>query len=224
MAGNRKAAEAAVYKWIAELIPGDDFNVKRYKTLFAQMSDAQFDAFMELLESGEEVLSFENPNLSEHKLTIENNFRVAQLLEHPFFERVWLTDPATGVRYLSPIPYLIVDLPLARQQQMLVEKMSIPENNRHVDELTGQPTGDSHSSSATFPEIQGLYAQGLNQVILELIKFRGGDTVARQRMDRSILETGGVRMDAVEALGPTRPKSTETLSTLLNGMHLSNTL
>lgn len=224
MAGNRKAFEQVIYTWIAELTPGDSFNVERYKALFAKMSDEAFDAFVDKLESEQEIVSLEVPNLSETKISMENNFRVARELDHNFFERLWLTDPATGRVYLTPVPYLIIDLPLARQQQMLVEKMSIPENNRHVDELTGQPSGDSHSASMTFPEIQALYAQGLTAPLLELIKFRGGDNLARQRMDRTILDTGGVSMEATEALGPTRVKSTETLSTLLSGMHLTNNL
>ena len=43
-------------------------------------------------------------------------------------------------------------------------------------------------------------------------------------MNRSLLETGGADLDAIEALGPTRPKSVQTLSNLLFGMHIDNNL
>lgn len=219
---NRARAEKFIYKMIGELMPGDKHNVEKYKTLFARISDDDFAKYMERLGNGENILSIEAPNLSENKLTIENNFRVAEMLGHEFFENLWLIDPATGTEYLSPVKYLVIDLPLRRQQQMLVEKRSIPENNRHIDELTGQVTGDSHSSSLTFPELQNLRAQELTATAVELIKFRGGDTIAGQRLNRSILESGGADLNAIEALGPTRPKSVTTLRNLLFGMHIDN--
>ena len=219
----RRAAEEYIYKWIGELLPGSE-NVKVYKELFAKMSDAQFDDLMHKLDRGDVILFLIAPNLSEHKVTIERNFAVAEKLKHNFFERLWLTDPATGVTYLTPVPYLVFDWPLRRQQQMRVEKQSIPENNRVIDELTGQPTGESHSSSLTFPELQVMYAQGLDAAPEEIIKFRGGDIKAFQRFNRSIVETGGASLSAIKAVEPSRVKSTETLSTLLTAAHLKNNL
>ncbi len=223
MAGNRKAAEAFICKWVDELLPGGT-NGEMYKTFFARMSDAEFEEYMRALANETATLQLEAPNLSKHKVTIENNFRVAKELGHVFFERLRLTDPATGTVYLTPVKYLIVDLTLRRQQQMLIKKVSIPENNRHVDEMTGQPTGDSQSSSITFPELQVLYAQGFDKAIEEFIKFRGGDIKAGRKLDRQIIETGGASLDAIASEGETRVKSTEVLSTLLKGMHISNTL
>lgn len=220
----RAKVEAYIIKMVGELLPSDPHNPEKYRTLFAQMDDDAFEAYVTALGDGSQILSIEAPNLSKHKLTIENNFRVAEMIGHPFFERLWLTDPATGTKYLSPVKYLIVDLSLRRQQQMLVEKRSIPDNNRHVDDTTGQVTGDSHSSSLTFPELQNLRAQGLEYTAIELTKFRGGDIIGLQRMNRSLLETGGADLDAIEALGPTRPKSVQTLSNLLFGMHIDNNL
>lgn len=219
----REAAEAEVYKWVEAILPNGGMPAK-YKTLFGAMDDAAFDAYMKKLASGEEILSIEAPIQSKAKISIENNFAVAKKLGHEFFEKLWLTDPATGTVYLTPHRYLVIDLPLRRQQQMLVEKVSIPENNRHVDEMTGQPSGDSHSSSLTFPELQVLYARGCNATIEELAKFRGGDLKAFQRMNRQAQESGGVSMAAIKEMGSTQVKSTETLYTYLVCMHYSNTL
>lgn len=220
----RAAAEAEIYKWVDKLIPGGGQSEK-FKALFADMSDAQFHKYMEDLRDGREILTVQVPNLTKTKLSIENNFKVAKELGHEFFQRLWLTDPATGRTYLTPRHYLVIDLPFRRQQQMLVKKSSIPETNRHVDEMSGQPSGDSHSSSLTFPELQVLYARGCNKSIEELIKFRGGDTKAFLAMNRVAAETGGVSLDAVSnSLGPTRVKSTETLGVLLQAAHLSHNL
>lgn len=217
---NRKAATAEAIKWIDKLLPGSD-NGKLLKERLDRLNDQEFHEYMEKLASGEEILSLVAPNLADIKLTIENNLKVAEELGHNFFERLWLTDPKTGTEYLTPVRYLIVDLPLRRQQQLLVKKISIPEDNQHVDELTGQPSGPSQGSKLSFPEIQVLYAQGLDRSIEEMIKFRGGDIKAFQAMNRQIHDTGGASLDAIKKT-PTRVKSTETLGTLLRSMHLDN--
>lgn len=218
--GNRQAATAEIIKWVDKLLPGSP-NASLYKDALARMTDAQFSAYMDQLESGEATLSLIAPNLSEPKLSVERNLQVAKELGHEFFQRLWLTDAKTGVTYLTPIKYLVVDLPLRRQQQLLIKKISIPEDNRHVDEMTGQPSGPSAGSKLSFPELQVLYAQGMDRTIEELIKFRGGDTKARQALDRQIVETGGASQDAIKKTIPhTRVKSTETLGVLLKSMHL----
>lgn len=217
----RAAAEAEILLWMEKIHPGGGM-VEKYKTLLKELSDEEFHNYMTQLADGTAVLSIEVPNLETSKITIENNLKLAKELGHEFFERLWLTDPATDTVYLTPHRYLVIDLPLRRQQQMLVEKSSIPESNRHVDDLTGQPSGESHAASLTFPELQVLYARGADALIEEYIKFRGGDTKAFQRMNRQAQATGGVSLEAIKQQGPTRVKSTETLGTLLTAAHLSN--
>ncbi len=224
MSGNRKAATAELVKWIDKFVPGANQGAI-YKERLDQLSDEAFDQYMLQLESGEETVYLVVPNLdAEHKLTIERNFEIAKELGHEFFQQLWLTDPVTRKRYLTPTKALVMDLPLRRQQQLLIKKISMPEDNHHIDEMTGQPAGPSKGSKASFPEIQVLFAQGLDRSIEELIKFRGGDNRAYRAMSRAIVENGGVQQDAIKALGPTRVKSTETFSTFLNSMHLANTL
>lgn len=220
--GNRKAAMARLLELIEKLLPGSE-NTAIYEERLGALSDEQFGEYMQKLRDGEETLFLIAPNLDKPKLTLENNLKLAEELGHNFFERLWLTDPKTHTVYLTPVRSLIVDLPLRRQQQLLREKISIPEDNHHVDELTGQPTGPSKGSKLSFPEVQVLYAQGLDRSIEELMKFRGGDTKAFQAMNRSIIETGGASLDAIKRT-PTKVKSTETLKTLLTSAHLKNTL
>lgn len=220
--GNRKAAMACLLENIEKLLPGSE-NRKLYEQQLGALSDEDFEKFINRLDSGEEVLSLIAPNLSEPKLSLERNLALAEELGHPLFQRLWLTDAKTGRTYRTNKKYLVIDLPLRRQQQLLVKKIAIPKDNRHVDELTGQPAGDSQGSSLSFPELQVLYAQGQDRSIEELIKFRGGDVKAFQALTRFVVETGGASQDAIKTI-PTRVKSTETLSTLLKAMHLDNNL
>lgn len=219
---NRKAAEAVILEYIEKLLPGSP-NAQLYKDLFAEMSDKQFDVFMQGVKEGTARLALIAPNMSEHKLTIERNFAVAKELGHSFFERIWIDKGDSTPPYLSPIKYLIVDLPLRRQQQLLVKKISIPEDNRSVDDFTGQPTGKSKGSKISYPEIQILAALNLDQCLIEMLKYRGGDVKGFDAMNTMIAKTGGASLQAIEKLG-TKVKSTETLATLLRCMHLDNSL
>jgi hypothetical protein len=220
--GNREAATKAILKYIEKIIPGSP-NTNMYKELLGNLSDKAFDEYMKKLQSGEETLYMVTPNLADYSVDVQRNIEIAKELGHSFFEKLWLTDPITGQTYLTPVEYFVIDLPLRRQVQLLVKKVSIPEDNKHLDQLTGQPTGPSKGSKISFPELQVLFAQGLDNTISELIKFRGGDEKAYNAMNRSIYATGGVSLANLEKT-PTKVKAVTTLSTLLKAMHLDNTL
>ena len=220
--GNRKAATAEIIRLVEKLLPNAG-NKEYYEKRLGAMTDEQFDQYMQKLESGQETLSLIAPNLHDVKLTVENNLAIAKEIGHEFFEQLWLTDPTTGRVYLTPQKHLVIALPVRRQQQLLVKKIAIPQHNRSSDDLTGQPTGDSHGSSLSFPELQVMYAQGFDRSIEEFIKFRGGDLKALRAMSLQLIETGSANQDSIKRT-PTKVKSTETLSTFLKGMHLANTL
>lgn len=219
---NRQAATDTLCEWVDKILPGGK-NGEYYRKRLDALSNKAFDDYMQKLQSGEEIVSLVAPNLNDIKLSLANNLKVAKQLNHNFFERLWLTDPSTGVRYLTPVKYLVGDLPIRRQQQLLDKKISIPADNNHVDDLSGQPTGPSKGAKISFPELQVLYAQGLDRSIEELIKFRGGDTKAFQAMNRQILETGGANQDSIKRV-KTTVKSTETLNVILKAMHFKTTL
>ena len=222
MSKNRKKAEARFLELIAKIIDGDE-NIDLYKQFFASLSDRAFDELIVSIEKGERVLPILVPNLKKNKLSITRNLALAKELNHDFFQRLWMKPSADVPRYLTPIKYLVVELPVARQAQLLTKKISIPEHNRSVDDLTGQPTGDSKGSKISFPETQILAALGLDKTTKELLKYRGGDLDGFNAMNKAIETTGGVRLDALDVLGTT-VTSMETLSTFLTCMHLENTL
>lgn len=218
---DRKAATAEILRVVEKILPGGG-NKEIYEEMLGKMTNAQFDDYMAKLDSGEETLPLTVPNLSKKRLSVERNLKVGKELGHDFFQRLWLTDPNTGTTYLTPIPYLVVDLPLRRQAQLLNKKISISEDAAHSDVLTGQATGPSKGASLSFPELQTLHAQGLDKTIEELIKFRGGDEVAFRAMDNELVQRGSVSLDAIRT--NSRVKSTETLATLLKAGHIETNL
>ncbi len=218
MPGLRKEAEEYILHYIEKIAPGGE-NAAIYKTKFAAMSDDDFEAMIKGIETGEITLPIIAPNFSKVKLTVANNLKLGEELGHKFFQRVNV-PPKNGLPgYLTPIPYLILDLPVRRQAQLLEKKISIPEHNNSVDDMTGQPTGASKGSRVTYPEIQVLAAMGLNESLLEFLKYRGGDEKGFNAMNIMIGRSGGVSMKAIEPFAG-GVKSTQTLRSYLTGMHL----
>jgi hypothetical protein len=219
---NRKAFEQTVLQWVTEIDPSGE-NTALYRQMFDKMSDKDVEEFVKAIERGEDFVSMVYSNLKKSRISIENNLRVAKKLGHDFFERLWLTDNTSGRRYLTPLKYMVLDIPVRRQVQMLTKKMSVPKDNLHIDEMTNQPMDESKGAGISFPELLALYSQGLDSSILEMIKLRGGDEKAYGAMERQIAEQGEVNIEPILEAG-TRVKSTETLSVFLKAMHYDNNL
>lgn len=219
---NRKETEAFILKYIEKLCPGGE-NTKIYLDLFASMDDSAFDNFMMQIEQGYSKLAVIAPNFGKSKLNTKRNLDLAKELGHNFFERLWIGSQGNSPTYLTPIPYMVVDIPVRRQAQLLVKKISIPDNNKTVDELTGQPTGASKGSKISYPETQIMAAMGLDASLTEMLKYRGGDLGGFNAMNKMISRSGGVSLAGIEPYA-TGVESTKTLKTYLTAMHLSNTL
>lgn len=218
----RQQTEAFILEYIQKLIPGEE-NTQLYQSLFASMDDAQFAQFIQDLQTHKTKLTVLAPNFGKNRLDLKRNFQLAKELNHNFFQRIWIPAKDGNRSYLSPIPYLIVDLPLRRQAQLLSKKISIPEDNNSVDDFTGQPTGKSKGSKVSYPEIQVMAAMGLDQCLTEFLKYRGGDEKGFNAMNTTIDRTGTVSLKQIAPYA-SGVKSTHTLKMLLRGLHLSSTL
>lgn len=219
---NRSKAQAFIIDQIEAMMPGSD-NTKIYQDFFGQMSDEEFDAFMKDIDSGIKKLAIIAPNFGKQRLSVERNLSIAKKLGHNFFERIWIEGTGDVPTYLTPIPYMVVDIPLRRQAQLLIKKISIPDDNKTIDNMTGQPTGASKGSKISYPELQVLAAMKLDNCTIEMLKYRGGDMGGFVAMNKMISRNGGVSLKAIEQYA-TGVESTRTLKTFLNSMHLENTL
>ena len=219
---NRKAAEEVILEYIEKMLPGSE-NPELYRSIFKTMDDEQFDRFMADIEMGKTRLAIIAPNFNEKKLDVQRNLEIAKELGHNFFQKLWIEGTGTTPTYLTPIPYMVLDLPLRRQAQLLVKKIAIPEDNKSVDDFTGQPTGKSKGSKMSYPETQIMTAMGLDNCLIEMLKFRGGDVDGFNAMNNAISRTGEVSLNAIAPLA-SGVESTKTLKAILTGMHISNTL
>lgn len=221
--GNRKAAEQFIIESIESILPGGG-NKEIYLKLLAQMSDEAFHSWMTKFKEGTDRPVIYAPNFAKVSLNTKRNLDLAKKWGVRFFERLWIssTDPDTPA-YLTNNEYMIVELPVRRQAQLLTKKISIPDHNRSVDQLTGQPSGDSRSSQISFMELQIMRSMGLKQSLQELIKYRGGDVGGFSAMNKLIARDGTVSMRTVAPYA-TGVESTHALKIFLTSMHLKNTL
>lgn len=223
MTPNRENAQNFIIEYINKLTSPDTENAKMYELLFSKMTDEDFEIFINDLDSGKINLCVTAPNFGKAKLEVSKNFEIARELGHNFFQRVWIPAQNGNPTYLTPIPYLVIDLPMRRQAQLLSKKISIPEDNNSVDDFTGQPTGKSKGSKISYPETQVLAALGLNESLTEFLKYRGGDEKGFNAMNTVIDRSGSVNMKAIEKYS-SGVQSTHTLSTFLTCLHLRNNL
>lgn len=222
MPNRRNEAEKIILDGIEALLPGSK-NTEIYKTLFSGMNDVQFEEFINRIDDGTNKLAIIAPNMGEPRLSVDRNLALAKEMGHEFFERIWMDEGNGTPKYLSPVKYLVIDLPVRRQAQLLVKKMSVPDDNRSIDDFSGQATGKSAAAAMSYPETQVLAAVGLDESLKELLKYRGGDTKGFNAMNDSISKTGGVSLRTLEHLN-TKVKSTNTLGIFLKCMHLDNSL
>ncbi len=222
MAKNRKAAEQFIIDSIGKIVKGN-FNTDRYKKYFASLSDVDFDYFMASLKNESKFLTIQLPNFGESDITVENNVKVAAQLGLDFFQRIWMGPTKDMPRYLTPIKYLVVDLPVRRASQMLIKGISVAEHNRTTDMYTGQVAGDSKTSKISFPELQVAAAMNLDNSMIELIKYRGGDIKGGYALDAMLKKYGHANIATLSKYA-SGVESTDTLKTFLNCCHLKNNL
>lgn len=218
---NKAAAIDEIIEVCNAIYPYDE-SMKVLRAGLEKMSNEEFTAYLVRLRNEEDVIPLIVPNGKGPTLSLNRNLKIAKQIGHNFFQRLWLPD-GNGGEYLTPHECFIVQLPVRRMAQIISKKAQIPQDDKTIDDLTGQPTGASKGAKISFPEVQTYTALGLDDTLLEFMKYRGGDEAGYRAFTGSIKSNGGVSMDAVkhEAGGVT---SVKTVSIYLTGMHLSNTL
>lgn len=211
-----------ISNFVETILPGGG-NKEMYEKLFQSMNDEDFENYMATVaERG--YLDIIVPTLTEHKLSTERNIKIARKMGHEFFERVWRkeNDP-NKPSYLSNVKYMIIKLPVRRQSQHSIKGISTAEDNKRLDQISGQPTGDSKSARISYPEAQLLNGMNFPVSLVELLKMRGGDIGMFNAMKSMASKTGAISMASI-ADRATGVESTKTLHTFLTCAHLRNTL
>ena len=219
---NRKAAEATCLKLLEKYCPGNP-NVGIYAERFKIMSDKEFASMMQGIADDTFILPYIEPNQSKYpRVSIKSNLKFLHDMGYDPYQRIWMKNP-DGSRTLSNFKYLILPMPVRRQAQHLVKKISIPSHNRTVDEFTGQPRGDSKGSKISYPEIGVLDSLGLKDSLEEMLIYRGGDNKGFTAMNSKVIDTGTVSFAEIQG-SRSGVESVKILSALLKAAHIGNNL
>ena len=199
----RKKIEEYIISSMKLLDRHTDTNTTYWKNFLSSLSDADFDKFMNCLKNGTANIHMYVPPLIV-KLRNAELIDAAHKLGVKLMHRIWMTDAATGMKYLTPEEYLVVQLPVRRQQQFLDEKISVPDDDKTIDGLTGQVTGDSKACAITNPEIHIMQARNLDASLYEYANVRGGNIHNYAEFKRSLEETGSVSLNQLDPSNKTR--------------------
>lgn len=219
---NRKKAEEIILTYLGKISPGNK-TIDAYKEKFKKMNNSEFQKFMEDLRDGKVRLVMIQPPMSEKKITIENNLKVAKELGFKFHKRLWIGPTRTEPKYLTPVSYMVMDLPVRRMAQTLSKKISAPSNINVVDRISGQVTGKSKGASITYPELLILAGMGMDKSVEELIKYRGGDQGGLRGLLGMADKFGTIRLDRLEMFS-TEVNSKKTVRDMLVGAYIRNNL
>ena len=193
-------------------------NSKRYREMFESMSDQEFHDWMVDIRKGDEVLTFYAPNVK-FNTKIEDLIAEAHAVGVKLFTRLKLWDEPTQSYYITPYEYLMLTLPVRRLSQFVDHKLSVAEGDSRIDLLSGQVTKPDKGSAHSQTEAQALFARGLDKTNLELIKYRGGDTVAFAEYKRELEETGRTSINKNTG---SIARSAVVLDQFLAGMHIES--
>ena len=220
---NRQAATEYILKMMDEIDPSGH-NSRIAKDNLDKLSDQEFDKLMQDYAEDRDRPAIYAPNFGPVKLSVERNFEVAKKMGHDFRQKLWIgSNDADTPKYLTPISYMVLELPFRRQAQILLKGISTTEHTRSIDQRTGQVAGDSAAAKVSYPELQILRGMGMFETAKELTKFRGGDLGGFDALNTMANREGEVSQVTIEQFA-TGVESTKAISTCLNAMHLSNTL
>ena len=196
-------------------------NGRRFSDFVSPMSDKEFAQYIQNLKDRKCHIDIVAPNMKK-PLQLNDVFAAAHKINCKLFQRVWFYDMTTGKEFLSTEELPVFRLTVRRQEQMLDEKLSVPDKASKIDALTGQVTGDDKAGGFSMPEIQIMYSKGFKNVLKEFIKIRGGDVHAFGEFERQLEETGEGAMDQIRV--NSRARSGAVLSAWLEAIHLDNNI
>lgn len=220
MTPKRKETEDFIYQTL-DIIDPTGFNTRRRRYQYGKMSDAEFDTYMHQLRDHGGKIPIETPNMIV-ALKQADLMRAAEFLKVKLFERVKIWDSATQRYYLTPHPYLIVELPIRRVKQYLMDKISVPDSDRVINPLSGQVTKPDKGSAISMTEAQTYDSKGLHRNLDELLTVRGGNVEAYAAFKAALENGGSARLSELDYSSGVR--GVVIGQALLESMHLTNNL
>lgn len=221
--GNRKKAEEFLIKVVKDADPTGRTTVM-IKEQLAKMDDKRFHEFVQRVKEGKEFIPL---IVDSEYCKVMDNDKALDLCDKygvKIMQRFWYRHPVTGVKALSNHEIPFIHLSVRRQIETLMNKISVAEDNTRTDVLTGQPIDGA--SAITQPESL-LYLEksgDLDAVLIEKLKYRGGDIEGGRLFDQALIETGKVSTSQLYEQHNTTTRVVQTADIYLTSAHYETQL
>lgn len=219
---NRKEIEKDILDLAKRFTKGGG-SFKIYTELFGRLDDDQFATFWNSVCDNEFIPMFVDNFDMKETIDYDMMVKLGKDLDIPLEQHVVMIDPDTGLEHTLPETAVVGIAEVRKQRQLQVKKFGASKNDYNVEDLTGQPTGDSRAGGISNPEIQILLSLGLPTMAKELADSRGGDVGAYRAYKNDILTTGRTTVQSSLERG-TGVKSLQTAHFLLRGQGLDNNM
>lgn len=216
-----KKEESFILEFIKE-VTKSDLNVNLYKDLFKEMSDKDFTEMMVKFRDGDILNIIVDSDASKNNISVENNLNIAKKYKRPMFQHVVTHGNDKIPSTTSLHKHYLQIIPFRRTKQTVEKGVSISVDSKHVDILTGQPSGVSASAKISNPETQILIGMGLERTATELNVDRS-DSQRSNILISGIKKYGDIPDEIVDKYGE-QTRTSQTLKAYLAGMHLTMNL
>lgn len=200
-------------------------NTKKYKQMFSDMSDNQFDKFFKDF--------FANPNLYlilnicdyEIDITLEDITDAAKVLGVPLFEKVAFPHFSMDKSHIVvtkeavPVGYCHIK----RTQQTVAKKNGFSTSIDSRSSITGQVSGSDKNGKESDLENTMLVSLGMSETLKELNGPRADDMIMKQQMHTLINNTGYVSLTDLDS-DPANKTALNTVDVYLLGMGINSDL
>lgn len=221
--GNRKKAEEFLIKVVKDADPTGR-TTTMIKEQLAKMDDKRFHEFVQRVKEGKEFIPL---IVDSEYCKVMDNDKALDLCDKygvKIMQRFWYRHPVTGVKALSNHEIPFIHLSVRRQIETLMNKISVAEDNTRTDVLTGQPIDGA--SAITQPESLLYLEKGgdLDAVLVEKLKYRGGDIEGGRLFDQALIETGKVSTSQLYEQHNTTTRVVQTADIYLTSAHYETQL
>jgi len=207
--------EKEILKTIGDM-KADKINIELYTNMFKRMNNKEFDSFMLNLEDN--ILNVIVPvDAKISNISVENNLKLLKRFGRPLTQHLY-RETVDGPTRKTLNKNAIYILPFRRTKQTVDKGVSVAENNKSTDSITGQVSGDSRSSKMSNSELQLLVSMDLSEAAIEMNQLRA-DADTSNLMISGIKKYGTIDTETIlKYAKPTR--TTNTLKAYFNAMHL----
>ena len=200
-------------------------NANKYKAIFANMTDNQFDKFFKELFANESTYLILDICDYERDLRIDDIEDAAKVLNIPLFEKVafphYTMDKEHVVVSKEPVP--VGYCHVKRTQQTLAKKNGLSTTADIRSSITGQVSGADKNGRESDLENSMLISLGMNDLLKELNGPRADDPVMKQQMYTEINNKGYVSLADLDS-DPANKTTLNTVNVFLLGMGLNSDL